>query len=892
MVRDSLKFLASVATVLVFALAARPGLAQVAPYEDVMIFAAPESGGEFGDYVPSAAHGPTPHGEIHVVRERAFDALTGPAPVAGLQPGAHWQGLNPDDPSADGLFAQSILVRVGPVQDCFAVPDGAVDIEFSPGLRIVGVLGASPGSGGENLRVSDSSWGIRYNAYFINYQAQFRPFESSDYLDVDPAPGRINLVSEAACGSGTDDLRILVDHGNAFLPGAWMRISASQERCGDGQACNADINVGGIDGNADPDLDPFTDDTLVVTVPLTPAAATGVTASPVLDCPVGAGQTTFSGNVAGAAPGTRVQLFVYDPEWQDTGVLGETLTDADGAFTVALDPGWPWPLAAGWQVFARALNEPDAQGCSADSTARVVGDRDCDGSIEPDDCAPDEPDVFPGAPELCDGADNDCDGVADEDLPDHDGDGAPDCLDPDDDDDGLNDTDEATYGSDPFLPDSDSDGIPDGAEVHDHGTDPTNPDTDGDGIDDGLELDTSNADGIPGTADDYATDPTNPDTDGDGFADAGEIACGTDPTRASDVPADADGDGLCDPLDDCNDHDGDGYGEGAACLGPDCDDSAATCAADCADGNANGIADCREACTDLDGDGYGEGAACLGPDCDDTLAACQAECRDSDGDHIPDCADPCTDADLDGAGIGPDCAGPDCDDRHPACAADCTDGDGDGIADCAVSQCTSDADCAAGLRCLVAIGACVACLADDDCASGRCDLTRHVCLDVCTSDADCPEGRCDAQSGVCVECLDTADCALGVCDAVLQACVPECLVDGDCSPGAVCNPTSQRCEAQPACTFDAECSPDTYCSAGLCLPFECTADRACGAWDRVCVFAPGKVGGVCQRGDLSLGGGPDACAAGPGSGLGAGAVWFVLGAWLALATARRRARRM
>jgi ELWxxDGT repeat protein len=55
----------------------------------------------------------------------------------------------------------------------------------------------------------------------------------------------------------------------------------------------------------------------------------------------------------------------------------------------------------------------------------------------------------------------------------------------------------------------------------------------------------------------------------------------------------------------CVDNDGDGYGEGPDCLGPDCDDAAPALHDNCT------------TCIDLDDDGYGQGELCLGTDCDD-----------------------------------------------------------------------------------------------------------------------------------------------------------------------------------------------------------------------------------------------------------------------------------
>lgn len=120
---------------------------------------------------------------------------------------------------------------------------------------------------------------------------------------------------------------------------------------------------------------------------------------------------------------------------------------------------------------------------------------------------------------------------------DFDGDGCRDATeDLDDDNDFLNDTDEATLG-----------------------TNSTNPDTDGDGYLDGLDafpLDSTewaDADG------DGIGDNGDTDDDNDLWSDTDELACNTDPLNSSDTPIDTDGDSQCNYLD--LDDDGDGVAD-------------------------------------------------------------------------------------------------------------------------------------------------------------------------------------------------------------------------------------------------------------------------------------------------------------------------------------------
>jgi hypothetical protein len=82
----------------------------------------------------------------------------------------------------------------------------------------------------------------------------------------------------------------------------------------------------------------------------------------------------------------------------------------------------------------------------------------------------------------------------------------------------------------------------------------------------------------------------------------------------------------------CVDKDGDGYGVGAGCRGPDCDDT-----------NTNVWISCGT-CQDADGDGYFVGcdrytSPIMGPDCDDTAPFCTNSCVDADKNGTADCAE-------------------------------------------------------------------------------------------------------------------------------------------------------------------------------------------------------------------------------------------------------------
>ncbi|MEC8520288.1 MAG: ELWxxDGT repeat protein, partial [Candidatus Thermoplasmatota archaeon] len=217
------------------------------------------------------------------------------------------------------------------------------------------------------------------------------------------------------------------------------------------------------------------------------------------------------------------------------------------------------------------------------------GDGFCDGELGVEGVCYAGPDSHPLDPTLPVNTDGDA-------YPDEDPDGPGGLVaDEDDDNDGYLDTTEVTCESDPLddasIPDDmdgdgicdlmdddmDGDGIPNDDELGlPVDTSPTNPDTDGDGTCDGPEAPANG--GCVAGPDAFPLDPAGAkDTDGDGkpdelvpgvastsqpplvedldddddtWSDADEFACGTSsPVDAASVPADTDGDGICDVLD-------------------------------------------------------------------------------------------------------------------------------------------------------------------------------------------------------------------------------------------------------------------------------------------------------------------------------------------------------
>ena len=315
-----------------------------------------------------------------------------------------------------------------------------------------------------------------------------------------------------------------------------------------------------------------------------------------------------------------------------------------------------------------------------------------------------------------------------------------------------------------------------------------------------------------------------------------------------DCSADADADGICDNVDDCigivdecgicNGPGGsgecgcDGIAEGDC----DCDgnqlDALGVCGGDCAaDADGDGICDDVDDCVgELDecgvcnGDGIGEGEC----DCDgnviDALGVCGGGCAaDADADGICDDIDDCV-GELDECGI---CNGPGavyecgCNDQ-PAGDCDCNGTQLDAIGECG-GDCAADLD-ADGI-----------CDDEDDCIdinqNGTCDDEETG--DDCLHDSDddgivdcedtCPYGDFD-NDGIC----DAEDPCVGVVD-VLGICNGHCFfnVDGD----LICDDVD-NCIDMEACNYNdpanGECTTIDEC--GVCGgqgTLGCTDSAAC-----------------------------------------------------------------
>lgn len=466
-----------------------------------------------------------------------------------------------------------------------------------------------------------------------------------------------------------------------------------------------------------------------------------------------------------------------------------------------------------WWLLAAALLLLGLSRCGGGGTAGACMDGDGDGYYEQSpgcvqnvyDCDDSDPAVHPGAAEVPgNGKDENCDGI--DGCVDADGDGAfapgdgcapVDC----DDNDGTvfpgalelcgNGKDENCDGEDPPCPtecdDKDGDGYGVGAgckgadcDDEDSSVHPGAVEVCGNGKDDDCaggdapcSLYCNDRDG-----DGYGDGPSckGPDcNDFDRFVHPGAVEiCGNK------IDEDCDGqDAEC--TSQCTDMDGDGYGDGPDCKGPDCNDYNKNINPAAKEICGNGIdedcdgkdQECPQSCSDADGDGYGVGGACKGPDCDDSNPAVYPGAKETCGNGIDEDCDGkdepceyCNDADGDGYGVGSACKGPDCNDGDPfvhpgaeeicgngrdedcdgsdkACVLECIDNDGDGYGvgkDCLGPDCNDkDKNVFPGAKELCGNGI------DEDC-----DGKDLACPNQCQSDANCPSGQlCDLSTNQC-----------------------------------------------------------------------------------------------------------------------------------------------
>jgi len=274
------------------------------------------------------------------------------------------------------------------------------------------------------------------------------------------------------------------------------------------------------------------------------------------------------------------------------------------------------------------------------------------------------------------------------------------------------------------------------------------------------------------------------DTDQDGWSDELEGLCGADPDDDGSVPADNDGDGLCDDLD--GDDDDDGWADDLEllCGTDETDDTSVP-----ADTDTDGLCDTID--SDADGDGVDsvEEALCGTSDLDDTDlptytdgdALCDAIDDDDDGDGWTDRQEL-----LCGTDTGSALDLPTDTDSNGVCDTLDSDDDGDGSLDATETACGSDTLDAGsvptdfdidGDGTCDALDPCPDDALDDSDSDGSCDSVDLCTGDDTTGDADgdgtCADGDCDDDD-------DTRyPGAMDTCDGVDSDCDGTDEVDGD-----------------------------------------------------------------------------------------------------------------
>jgi len=334
-------------------------------------------------------------------------------------------------------------------------------------------------------------------------------------------------------------------------------------------------------------------------------------------------------------------------------------------------------------------------------------------------------------------------------------------------------------------------------------------------------------------------------------------------------------------LPNCTDNDSDGFGQGAGCLGLDCNDTnesinprQSELCGDGVDQDCDGRdLTCPVNCVDNDRDGFGMGDNCLGPDCNDANPNINPGAVEVIGDGVDQDCDGrdlialqnCDDLDQDGYGQGSGCLGPDCDDSDPRINQGRREICGNG----------RDDDCQRGdLVCTTAQeGTCVD-LDNDGHGEGACLRSSLDCDDsnpevnpfaeeLCNGIDDNCNGEIDECAGRNQVCGNNGQCVGRVGSPCTQN--SECLSE----LGLICDPASRQCRVGPGneCVEDEDCVASSECldlsacgngkrcyqrqGASCDDACDCTGAFLCNDLNNICV----ECSGYCDAGDSCTDGG-------------------------------------
>jgi uncharacterized protein (TIGR03382 family) len=176
-------------------------------------------------------------------------------------------------------------------------------------------------------------------------------------------------------------------------------------------------------------------------------------------------------------------------------------------------------------------------------------------------------------------------------------------------------------------------------------------------------------------------------------------------------------------------------------------------------------------------------------------------------------------------------------------------------------QCTVDADCGPGKRCVT--GTCVAapqCVADADCGANQWCVNNKCVAPSCVADSDCPNGltcvanTCQSSQPTGAvfgaDCDLNTDCQSGMCVSGTQHyCTQTCNPASPCPTGYSCQSDVCIADGIPPGATGSPCTKNSDCRTGICVD---------GSGDGYCTE-------VCHTGGPACPNGGDCAVAGDGA---------------------------